>query len=61
MPAYLIDEYQRNLRFHGVDIMSSTGGAVSSAHDERDIEKATDAFERTVISLEAHGLIHTIP
>jgi len=61
MPADLIDEYQRNLRFHGVDIMSSTGGAVSSAHDERDIEKATDAFEKTVISLETHGLIHTIP
>jgi glutamate-1-semialdehyde 2,1-aminomutase len=51
MPAELIDEYQRHLRFHGVDIMSSTGGVTSSAHTDRDIEEATEAFEKTVIAL----------
>ena len=57
MPAELIDEYQRHLRFHGVDIMSSTGGALSSAHDDRDIEQATSAFDKTVDALHKQGQI----
>ncbi len=60
MPGDLIDEYQRHLRFHGVDIMSSTGGALSSAHDDRDIRDATAAFEKTVLALRDSGLIHTL-
>ena len=32
MPGKLIAEYQRHLRFYGVDNMSSTGGVLSSAH-----------------------------
>jgi len=34
-----------------VDVMSSTGGVLSAAHTERDIDEATTAFERTVLSL----------
>ena len=30
------------------DIMSSTGGVVSAAHTEVDVEQATTAFEKTV-------------
>jgi len=51
MPPELIDQYQRLLRHHGVDVMSSTGGVLSAAHTERDIDEATTAFERTVLSL----------
>ncbi len=60
MPTELIDEYQRHLRFHGVDILSSTGGVLSSAHTERDIDQATTAFEKTVIALRDGGLIATL-
>lgn len=60
MPAQLIREYQRRLRYHGVDNMSSTGGALCSAHTERDIEDATEAFEKTVVALREQGLIHTL-
>ena len=60
MPAQLIREYQRRLRYHGVDNMSSTGGALSAAHTDRDIEDATQAFEKTVVALREQGLIHTL-
>jgi glutamate-1-semialdehyde 2,1-aminomutase len=58
MPGSLITEYQRRLRFHGVDIMSSTGGLLSAAHAERDIQEATEAFEQTVLALLDEGLIY---
>ena len=58
MPGTLITQYQRLLRFHGVDIMSSTGGLLSAAHTERDIEDATVAFERTVTALLDEHLIY---
>jgi glutamate-1-semialdehyde 2,1-aminomutase len=57
MPATLIDEYQRHLRFYGVDNMSSTGGVLSAAHSQRDIEEATAAFRKTVVALRDRGLV----
>ena len=60
MPAQLIKEYQRRLRYHGVDNMSSTGGVLSAAHTDRDIEDASEAFEKTVVALREQGLIHTL-
>jgi glutamate-1-semialdehyde 2,1-aminomutase len=60
MPATLIDQYQRHLRYRGVDIMSSTGGVLSCAHTEEDISTATAAFEETVIELGKEGLIRTL-
>ena len=57
MPGKLIEEYQRNLRFYGVDNMSSTGGVLSSAHTAQDVEEATAAFAQTVDSLLAQRLI----
>ena len=60
MPGALITQYQRLLRFHGVDIMSSTGGLLSAAHTERDIEDATVAFERTVTALLDEQLIYRL-
>ena len=58
MPPQLIAHYQRLLRFHGVDNMSSTGGVASAAHTERDVEDATNAFKETVLALRNAGLIH---
>ena len=60
MPGALITQYQRRLRFHGVDIMSSTSGLLSAAHTERDIEEATVAFERTVTALLDEHLIYRL-
>jgi hypothetical protein len=57
MPPGLITEYQRHLRYYGVDLMSSTGGVLSSVHTERDIEEATVAFEKTVVSLRDLGMV----
>ncbi len=57
MPGALIGEYQRHLRFRGVDNMSSTGGVLSSAHTDQDIAHATVAFEETVIALKRQELI----
>ena len=54
-PGKLIEEYQRNLRFYGVDNMSTTGGVLSSAHTTQDIEESTAAFAQTVESLLAQG------
>ena len=60
MPSELIDQYQRQLRYHGVDVMSSTGGVLSAAHTLQDIEQATVAFERTVLALLEDKLILTL-
>lgn len=60
MPAELITQYQRLLRYHGVDMMSSTGGVLSAAHTEGDIDHATGAFEQTIIALRDDGLIKTL-
>jgi glutamate-1-semialdehyde 2,1-aminomutase len=60
LPTKLVTEYQRNLRHYGVDIMSSTGGVLSSAHTDADIDLATAAFENTVIALRDQGLIYTL-
>ena len=60
MPPQLIAHYQRLLRFHGVDNMSSTGGVVSAVHTERDVEDSTCAFEATVLALRNAGLIHSL-
>ena len=60
MPGSLIQQYQRLLRHHGVDNMSSTGGVLSAAHTEADIDEATVAFEKTVIALREESLIATL-
>jgi glutamate-1-semialdehyde 2,1-aminomutase len=60
MPGALITQYQRHLRYRGVDIMSSTGGVLSSAHTADDIARATTAFEATVQALRDEGLVQTL-
>ena len=42
----------------GVDVMSSTGGVLSSAHTERDVTEATAAFEETVRALREGELVY---
>jgi glutamate-1-semialdehyde 2,1-aminomutase len=61
MPSKLVLEYQRQLRYHGVDIMSSTGGLVSAVHTKEDLEQATAAFEHTVMALLDQKLIFEMP
>jgi glutamate-1-semialdehyde 2,1-aminomutase len=60
MPGDLVTRYQRHLRFRGVDLMSSTGGVLSSAHTEQDIAQATAAFEQTVLALRDEGLVASL-
>jgi glutamate-1-semialdehyde 2,1-aminomutase len=60
MPGKLITEYQRHLRYHGVDLMSSTGGVLCSAHTQEDIDHATKAFEQTIAALLEQKLIYRL-
>ena len=60
MPGKLVTEYQRHLRHHGVDLMSSTGGVLCAAHTQEDIAHATQAFEQTIAALLEQKLIHTL-
>ena len=60
MPGALVTQYQRHLRYRGLDILSSTGGVLSSAHTEQDIAQATTAFEASVLALLQEGLILNI-
>ena len=60
MPGELILEYQRQLRYRGVDIMSSTGGVVSAAHTDDDVKEATIVFAETVSALREQGLLLAI-
>jgi glutamate-1-semialdehyde 2,1-aminomutase len=60
MPPTLVTRYQRHLRFRGVDIMSGTGGLLSSAHTEQDVLEATAAFEATVVALLEEGLLRRL-
>ena len=57
LPAGLVGAYQRGLRERGVDIMSSTGGGLSSAHTEADLAWAVEAFDATVAGLLQQGLV----
>ena len=60
MPQKLIAGYQRSLRRNGVDLMSSTGGVLSAAHTDSDIDEATDSFEKTVLYLRDRKLVRTL-
>jgi glutamate-1-semialdehyde 2,1-aminomutase len=57
MPSELVAQYQQQLRFRGVDVMSSTGGVLSAAHTETDVQQATEAFEAAVKALREDGLV----
>ena len=60
MPGELITAYQLLLRHHGVDMMSSTGGVLSAAHTDDDIEQSTEAFEKTVLALREWGHVSAL-
>jgi len=60
MPGRLNEQYQRLLRFHGVDIMSGTGGVLSAVHTSDDIDQATSAFKKTVVALRDENVIHSL-
>jgi glutamate-1-semialdehyde 2,1-aminomutase len=48
IPGRLVTAFQRNLQIRGVDLMSYTGGDVSAAHTEADVERTLDAFRATI-------------
>ncbi|MEC7564792.1 MAG: aminotransferase class III-fold pyridoxal phosphate-dependent enzyme [Planctomycetota bacterium] len=60
MPGNLIARYQQLLRFNGVDLMSGTGGTLSTSHTQEDLDAATDAFRQTVTTLLDERLVHEI-
>jgi len=60
MPPAMVAEYQRLLRYHGVDVLSSTGGLLSAVHTEADLDEATGAFESAVTALRDEGHILTL-
>ena len=60
MPTELVLEYQRLLRYRGVDIMSSTGGVVSAVHTDEDVHQATEVFDQTVTALRERRLIRSL-
>ena len=60
MPAGLICDYQRHLRLRGVDLMSSTGGVLSAAHANHDVDAATEIFEQVVVALHQEGQIYQL-
>jgi len=57
MPPALVTQYQRLLRHHGVDVLSSTGGVLSAVHTQDDIDEASKAFEIAVKTLRDEGHI----
>ena len=57
MPQALVSAYQMQLRYRGVDVMSSTGGVLSAAHTEADLERAVEAFDAAVQALRDEGLV----
>ena len=60
MPASLVNRYQTLLRHAGIDLMSGTGGACASCHTPEDIQRATAAFESTILSLLDEGQIQQV-
>lgn len=60
MPGHLVARYQQLLRFHGIDLMSGTGGAVCTAHTEDDITQAIEAFEKALTQLLDEGEIFQV-
>jgi len=60
MPASLICDYQRQLRLRGIDLMSSTGGVLSAAHANHDVEEATKIFEEAMLALLQAGQIYQL-
>ena len=60
MPGSLIGNYQRELRLRGIDLMSSTGGALSAAHANHDVDEATAIFEEAMLALLQAGDIYQL-
>ena len=60
MPGSLICNYQRELRLRGIDLMSSTGGVLSAAHSNHDVDEATTIFEEALLALLQAGDIYQL-
>ena len=48
---------KRGLQNNGVDIMGRDAFLVSGTHTDREIEHTLDAFENTLASIRAEGLV----
>jgi len=55
LPA--VTEMKRGLLNHGVDIMGRDAFLVSATHTEDDIDQTLTAFEQTLVSVRAEGLL----
>jgi len=57
MPKALVAGLREGMRAHGVDLQSCTSGVTSSAHGDEEVSHTLGAFEATVRSLLAQGLL----
>ena len=57
MPKALVNGLREGMRAHGVDLQSYTGGVTSSAHGDEEVSLTLGAFEATVQSLLAQGIL----
>lgn len=60
LPGSLICNYQRELRLRGIDLMSGTGGVLSAAHANHDVDEATKIFEEAMLALLQAGHIYQL-
>lgn len=57
MPKALVTGVHEGMRAQGVDLQSYTSGVTSSAHGDEEVSQTLGAFEATVQSLLAQGLL----
>ena len=57
MPKPIVDGLRAGMRERGVDLQSYTSGCTSSAHGDEDVELSLRAFEASVQSLIADGVL----
>jgi glutamate-1-semialdehyde 2,1-aminomutase len=57
MAKETVNAFRRTLNGHGVDLMSYTGGVTSAAHTDEDIKHTLRAFEQTLQTLVADGVL----
>ncbi|SVB05933.1 uncharacterized protein METZ01_LOCUS158787, partial [marine metagenome] len=51
IPKQVVAAFQKTMLGHGIDLLSYTGGAVSSVHTDADIDHTLGIFQATIQTL----------